>query len=132
MKFACFGYIAPGKVESMSESERDAFVDKCFAYDDFLRSNGHFAGGQALQPGHTAKSLRRQDGQLLVIDGPYAETKEFIGGLLILEARDIQHAVELMSNHPGSQMGPWEIRPIADMCEMVKESQERRARAVAC
>jgi len=62
-----------------------------------------------------------------VTDGPYAETKEQIGGILILEARDLQQAVELMSKHPGVKAGPFEIRPAADMSGMVQESEARRA-----
>ena len=59
-------------------------------------------------------------------DGPFAETKEQIGGILILEARDLDHAVELISKHPGAGMGPWEIRPAADLDEMVREFHGKR------
>jgi len=126
MKFICLGYIEPNKFESMSETERNALVDACFAYDDELRKNGHFAGGQGLQPPQTAATLRWNNGKLLVTDGPYAETKEQIGGILILEARDMQHAVELMSKHPGVKAGPFEIRPAEDLTAMVQASEQRR------
>jgi hypothetical protein len=129
MKFVCLGYIEPGKFENMPEKERNAAVDRCFAYDDVLRRNGHFAGGEGLQPPDTARSLRLNGGKLTVTDGPYAETKEQIGGILILEANDIEHAVELMSKHPGVHMGPWEIRPAADLTGMIHDSEQRRAAA---
>ena len=87
LKYVCLGYIEAGKFENMPESERNAMVDGCFAYDDVLRRNGHFAGGEALQPASTAVTLRFQGGKVTVTDGPYAETKEQIGGILILEAR---------------------------------------------
>jgi hypothetical protein len=61
-----------------------------------------------------------------VTDGPYIETKEQIGGILILEARDLNHAIQLMSKHPGVQMGPFEIRPAADLGGMIAESEKRR------
>jgi hypothetical protein len=64
-----------------------------------------------------------------VTDGPFAETKEQLGGIMILEARDLDHAVELISNHPGAKFGPWEIRPAADLSEMVRQSEERRRKA---
>jgi hypothetical protein len=128
MKFVCLGYIEPGTFEGFSEKERNTMVDECFAYDDVLRKNGHFAGGEGLQPPQTAATLRWKNGKVAVTDGPYAETKEQIGGILILEARDLQHAIELMSKHPGVKAGPFEIRPAADLSGMVRESEARRSR----
>ena len=94
--------------------------------DDVLRNNGHFAAGEALQSGSTAVTLRRKNGKTVVSDGPYAETKEILGGILVLEARDMDHAIELMSKHPGVKVGPFEIRPAADLSAMVDDSRRRR------
>jgi hypothetical protein len=127
MKFVCLGYIEPGSFENLSERDRNAMVDECFTYDDVLRKNGHFAGGEALQGPDSAATLRWKNGSVLVTDGPYAETKEQIGGILILEASDLKHAIELMSKHPGVKAGPFEIRPAADLSDMVLESETRRA-----
>jgi len=69
--------------------------------------------------------LRRKNGQVSVTDGPYAETKEQLGGILILEAGDLNHAIQWMSKHPGVKAGPFEIRP-ADLSEMIRESEQRR------
>ena len=129
MKYVCLGYIEAGKFENMSDGERNAFVDGCFAYDDTLRKNGHFAGGEALQPPGSAVTLRARGGKVTVTDGPYAETKEQIGGILILEARDLNHAIQLMSRHPGVQAGPFEIRPAADLTGMIRESEQRRGKS---
>jgi len=129
MKFVCLGYIEPGKFENMSEADRNSMVDECLAYDDVLRRNGHFAGGEGLQGSGAAATLRWKNGSVAITDGPYAETKEQIGGILILEARDLKHAIELMSKHPGVKAGPFEIRPAADMSGMVQESEARRAQA---
>jgi hypothetical protein len=126
MKYICLGYIEPNKLGDLPESERHAMMDECFTYDDELRKNGHFAGGEALQGPDSAATLRWIDGKLAVTDGPYAETKEQIGGILILEARDLNHAIELMSKHPGVKAGPFEIRPAADLSGMVSESEVRR------
>jgi len=128
MKYVCLGYIEAGKFENMTESERNTLVDACLAYDDVLRKNGHFAGGEGLTPPNLAVTLRWQRGKVSVTDGPYAETKEQIGGILILEARDLDHALELMSKHPGVQAGPFEIRPAADLSGMVLESEHRRGK----
>ncbi len=127
MKYICLGYIEPNKFESMSESERNAMVDECFTYDDELRKNKNFAGGEALQGPQSATTLRWKNGKVSITDGPYAETKEQIGGILILEARDLNHAIQLMSKHPGVKAGPFEIRPVADLGGMVEESEKRRA-----
>src|SRR4030095_9447096 len=82
MKYICLGYIEEKKWETMSESERDALVDECFAYDDMLRKNGHFVGGEALQSARNATTLRWKNGKVSTTDGPYAETKEKSGGIL--------------------------------------------------
>ncbi len=126
MKFVCLGYIEPDKFENMSPAEQASMLDECFTYDDLLRKNGHFSGGEALQAPGTAKTLRWKNGKPTVTDGPYAETKELLGGILILEARDLDHAVELMSRHPGVKAGPFEIRPAADLSGMIRESEKRR------
>jgi hypothetical protein len=126
MKYICLGYIDEKKWENISESERNAMMDECFAYDDELRKNGHFAGGEALQSPRNAATLRFQNGKVSITDGPFAETKEQLGGILILEANDLNHAIQLMSKHPGVKAGPFEIRPAADLTAMVTESSERR------
>jgi hypothetical protein len=129
MKFVCLGYIEDGKWERMSESEQKAMIAECFAYDDVLRKNGHFTGGEALQDARSAVTLRWQNSKVVVTDGPYAETKEQLGGILILEANDLDHAVELMSKHPGVRSGSgFEIRP-AD--EEINELCTKRDNAAA-
>lgn len=126
MKYICLGYIDSAKFASLPEAEQNAMMDSCFAYDDQLRANGHFKGGEGLQPPETAMTLRYTNGRVVVTDGPFAETKEQLGGIMILEARDLNHAVELIANHPGAKVGPWEIRPAADLGEMIRQSEERR------
>lgn len=128
MKYICLGYIEDGKWEALSEKEREALMDECFAYDDILREGGHFAGGEALQSARKAVTLRWRNGQATPTDGPYAETKEQLGGILILEARDLNHAIQLMSRHPGVKVGPFEIRPADDLSAMVTASAQRRSR----
>ena len=128
MKFICLGYYNEETWAAMSESRRNALMDECFAYDDVLRQNGHFVGGEGLQSHRNAATLRWQNGQVTVTDGPYADTKEQIGGLLVLEARDLDHAIELMSRHPGVKSGPFEIRPVEDMTDILRESEQRRSR----
>ena len=127
MKYICFGYLDVENWEKKSESERNALVDECFAYDDVLKKNGNWVSGEGLQGPDKATMLRYQNGKVSVTDGPYAETKELLGGLLIIETRDLNVAIQLISKHPGMKMGPGEIRPVEDMSQMIAESERRRS-----
>ena len=129
MKFVCLGYYDDKKWGAMSETEQKTLMEECFAYDDVLRKGGHIAGGEALQPPRNAATIRLKDGNVVVTDGPYAETKEQIGGILILEARDKKHAIELMSKHPGVRNGPFEIRAQDETINAAFEERNQRHRA---
>jgi len=126
MKFLCFGYLDEESWEKRPEAERNALIDKCLAYDKVLKQNGHWVMGEGLQDPKTTKTLRTRGGKLSITDGPYAETKEVLGGLLVLEARDFDQAIELISKHPGTNMGNWEIRATEDMSEIINDSEQRR------
>jgi hypothetical protein len=117
MRYICLGYLDEEKWQEMAESEHQTFIKECLAYDDELRKNGNYVGGEALQHSQTAASLRWANGQASITDGPFAETKEQIGGIMVLEAYDLNHAILLMSNHPSLRLGPgsWEIRPAGDI-----------------
>ena len=121
MRYICLGYIEPGKFENMSESERNTMLDECFSYNDELRKNGHLLAEEPLQPPNTAVTVCCKN-------GPYAETKEQLGGIQVLEARDLNHAIQLISQSPGVklQCGTIEIRPAADINEMMRERERRR------
>jgi hypothetical protein len=116
MKYVCLGYYSEESWNTMSDDEQSQLMEECFNYDDILRKNGHFIGGEALRESQTAKTLRYRNGKVIVTDGPYAETKEQLGGLILLEAESLDHAIELMSKHPGVRTGPFEIRPADEMC----------------
>ena len=128
MKYICLGYIEPGKFEGMTEDERNAVFDECFEHNDHLRASGYLAGEIALQSPQTAVTLYWKNGKVATTDGPYAETKEQLGGLSILEARDLNHAIQLVSELPGFKhgLGPVEIRPAFDLNEAINASEQRR------
>jgi hypothetical protein len=111
MKFVCLGYADLNKLRAYPPEQLSAMMEECFTYDDELRRGGHFLGGEALETHDQAATIRMRDGKVVVTDGPYAETNEQLGGILLLEARDMAHAVELMSKHPGVKFGPFEVRP---------------------
>jgi len=132
MKYICLGYYDKGKFDAMTETERNAMFDACFEYDDHLRDSGQSGFGEALQGPETALTLYWKDGKVATTDGPYAETKEQIGGIGVLEARDMNHAIQLMAQHPALKYGTtWEIRPVGDMSEIKKASEQRRGKNTA-
>jgi hypothetical protein len=127
MKYICLGYLAEEKFFDIEESERNRMLDECFAYDDELRAAGHFTDGFALQSVQNTATLKWGRTGVSVTDGPFVETKEHLGGIIVLEARDLNHAIQLMSKHPSLPMGStWEIRPTADLQEMLNASEQRR------
>lgn len=127
MKFVCLGYADPEKLKGYSPPELSALMEECLAYDDELRRGGHFLGGEALQPPDRAATVRLRGGEVLVTEGPYAETKEQLGGILLLEARDLGHAVALMSRHPGVRFGPFEVRPADETINELVAARASRA-----
>jgi hypothetical protein len=116
----------------MTDDDRNAMFDACFAYDDHLRASGHWSGGEALQAPETALTLYWKNGKVATTDGPYTETKEQLGGILVLEARDMNQAVQLMGQHPSLKYGTtFEIRPAGDLNEMLQASEQRRRQNTA-
>lgn len=128
MKYICLGYFDVDQWATLSPVQQNAMIDECFVYDDGLKKNRHWVGGEGIQGPDTATTLRYRNGTVSVTDGPFAETKEILGGFLIIEARDRSHAIQIMSNHPGVKMGPWEIRPVEDLTQMIRESERRRGK----
>ncbi len=112
MRYVCLGCMDESIWNTMTEAQREAMVDECFAYDSILKKNGHFIQGIALQSVSHATTLRWRNGKVAITDGPFAETKEQLGGILILEATDLNHAIQLMSKHPGIRFGSFEVRPL--------------------
>lgn len=113
MKFLCLGYHDERVMAAMSASERDEFLQQCLAFDESLRKSGRVLSGESLHSAASAKTLRFQGGKLTATDGPFTETKEQLGGFMVLEADDLNHAVRLMAEVPCGRLGGGlEIRPI--------------------
>ena len=132
MKYVCLGFIDETKFAEIPQGDAQRMMEECFAYDDELRRGGHFLGGEALDSARNAVTLRMKDGEIVVTDGPYAETKEMLGGILLLEARDLNHAISLMSKHPALKVGNvFEIRPANEaMNKLVAERSVAVAKEV--
>jgi hypothetical protein len=105
MKFICLGFYDEAKFVATPPDEAKRTMETCFAYDDELRRGGHFVSGEALDSSRNTVTLRVRNGAVEASDGPFAETKEVLGGILVLEARDKEHAVALMSKHPALKLG---------------------------
>jgi hypothetical protein len=120
MRYICLGYMEETRWDQMSEKERNTFMAEAMTYDAELQRNGHMVGGEALQSTRNAATLRYQEGQVAITDGPFAETREQLGGIMILEARDLNHAIQLLSKHPSLRMvhSTWEIRPAATLPDL--------------
>lgn len=110
MKFICLGYLDEAAWGTLGAATQQEMIEACIAYDIELRRNGHFAGGFALREAAATVSVRWQQGRQVTTDGPFAETKEVLGGILVLEAKDRDEAVRLIQRHPGVRMGGFEIR----------------------
>jgi hypothetical protein len=138
MKYVCLGYSDEKKWEAMPASERDALIEECLAFDEVLRKDGHsVGGGEALQGSRTARTLRRKGDTLLVTDGPYAETREQLGGFGVFEARDMDHAVASWSKHPSLRVGDsLELRPVdeelSERCQAAAPDTPAEGRKFIC
>lgn len=115
MKFLCLAYEEESKLNELSRPEWDVLRSETLAYVDILQKSGHLILTNALQSAHTAATVRVREGNLSVTDGPYAETREQLGGFFLLEARDRREAVELASSWPSARLGSIEVRPIEEV-----------------
>jgi hypothetical protein len=112
MKYLCLIYDEEKKMGSMSKTESDAFMGEYFAFTEGIRKSGHYIGGEALQPVQTATTVRVRNGKVSTTDGPFAETKEQLGGYYLINARDLNDAIQVASKIPSARLGSVEVRPI--------------------
>lgn len=115
MKFICLGYLDETMWAEMTEADRSAAMEECFAYDDELRRGGSFLGGEALQSVRSAVTLRSKDGRVDVTDGPHAETKEHLGGYFLIDVDNLDEAIAIAGRIPGARRGTAEIRPLMEV-----------------
>ena len=115
MKFMFTIYHDERVLEALPEAEMQALVDSALDYDETIRRSGHYIVSNALQPARTARTLRVRDGKVLVTDGPFAETREQLGGFFLIEARDLDEACEVASRFPPARLGIIEVRPVQEL-----------------
>jgi len=112
MKYLCLVYLSEAKLAAMSPAEQKALDKDSADYDAQLKQRGVFVAAEALQSVPSAVALRRIDDRLTRTDGPYVETKEHLGGFILIDVRDLEEAVEIASKIPVSRYGGVEVRPI--------------------
>jgi hypothetical protein len=115
MKYLCLIYDEEKKLAAMPKSESDAFMGEYFGFTEGIKKSGHYLGGNPLQPVHTATTVRVRSGKLSTTDGPFAETKEQLGGYYLIEARDLNDAIQVAARIPSAKTGSVEVRPIMEM-----------------
>ena len=114
MKYLCLIYDEEKKLSSMSKADGDAMMGEYFAFTEGIKKSGHYLGGNALQPVQTATTIRLRNGKVSTTDGPFAETQEQLGGYYLIEAKDLNDAIQVAAKIPSSRIGSIEVRPIME------------------
>lgn len=115
MRYLCLVYFDEKKFAAFTKAEQEALIAEALAYVDELRKSGHYVASDALQPVNTATTLRLHKSKVSLTDGPFAETKEQLGGFFLIEARDLNEALHVASKIPPARLGAIEVRPVWDL-----------------
>jgi hypothetical protein len=115
MRYLCLVYADEARVNGMSQQEIDALIDETTANNDELAASGQLVLAQALEQVDEAMTVRVRDGRLSVTDGPFAETNEQLGGFVLIEARDLNEALQIAGRIPSARLGSVEVRPVIDL-----------------
>jgi len=114
MKYLCLIYDEEKKLETMSKADGEAMMGEYFGFTEGIKKSGHYLGGNALQPVQTATTVRVRNGKVSTTDGPFAETQEQLGGYYLIEAKDLNDAIQVAAKIPSSRIGSIEVRPIME------------------
>ena len=114
MRYMCLIYDNEQTWAKMSKAEADAVMGEYFAFTKDIRDSGHYQAGEALQAVSSATTVRVRDGKLATTDGPFAETKEYLGGFYLINARDLNEAIQIASRIPSARYGSVEVRPVVE------------------
>ena len=132
MKYLCLVYYDEKNLDALSKSEFDALVGEAHAYNDVMRKGGHYVVSNALESVKTATTLRFRNGKLSTTDGPFAETKEQLGGFILIEARDLNEAIQVAAKIPPARLGCIEVRPIRELPQPEARRANRTQGGAAC
>jgi hypothetical protein len=129
MKYLCLIYDEEKKFADLSRSELDQLMASYGQFTEEIKRSGHHLAGEALHPVHTATTVRVRNGKISTTDGPFAETKEQLGGFYMIEARDLNEAIQIASRIPSARLGSIEVRPIVDFSVQRHPKVEAREQA---
>jgi hypothetical protein len=115
MKYLCTVWVEEAVLNRLSKHDAETLVADALAYDEELKRSGHFIAANALEPVNTATSIRVRNGKASTTDGPFVETKEQLGGFVLIEARDLNEAIQIASKIPPARVGGVEVRPIREL-----------------
>jgi hypothetical protein len=127
MKYLCLIYENEKSFESISPAEGEAIMNEYFTFTEDIRKNGKYVAGEALQPTQTATTVRVRNGKVSTTDGPFAETKEQLGGFYMIEAKDLNDAIQVASRIPGARYGSIEVRPVMDFSKEAAAREQAHA-----
>jgi hypothetical protein len=114
MRYLCLIYDEEKRLNARSAKEMETFTSEYFAFTEAIQKSRHYLGGEALQPVQTATTVRVRNGRVSTTDGPFAETKEQLGGFYLIEARDLNDAIQVAARIPSARVGSVEVRPIRE------------------
>jgi hypothetical protein len=114
MKYLCLIYDDEKMWTSMPKEQSDTLMGDYMTFTDDIRKNGQYVAGEALQPTQTATTVRVRNGKLSTTDGPFAETKEQLGGFYLIDAKDLNEAIQVAARIPSARFGSIEVRPIME------------------
>ena len=125
MKYLCLIYHVEAEIDALPAGEHAAIVDEVLDYREELRQSGHYVVSSRLEPTQTATTIRVRNGKMSITDGPFAETKEQLGGFYLIDARDLNDAIRLAARLPPARFGSIEVRPLKSFSEHGDERCER-------
>jgi hypothetical protein len=129
MQYLCLVYQEEKKLDALSQDQLDAVVGACIGWVEELEKSGHHIFSAGLQSVRTATTVRHRNGKVSLTDGPFAETKEFLGGFTLIKARDLNEAIRLASKFPASHLGSMEVRPVLESDGELSDSLDQKIAA---
>ena len=127
MKYLCLIYENQKSFETISPAEGKAIMNEYFTFTADIQKNGKYLAGEALQPTDTATTVRVRNGKVSTTDGPFAETKEQLGGFYMIEAKDLNDAIQVAARIPGARYGSIEVRPVMDFSKEAAAREQAQA-----
>jgi hypothetical protein len=122
MKYLCLIYENEKNWESLPPAESEAIMNEYFAFTNDIQASGKLLGGEALQPTATATTVKVRNGKVSTTDGPFVETKEQLGGFYLIDAKDLNEAIQIAARIPSARFGGVEVRPIMDFSQQAEDA----------